>query len=306
MAIRENSVDPLADVKDIIGDFLNHSSYKSPGTQCDVELRIKLKSELSLWPTDINPAVVLKILDGSCVYTETTYGHTTPQHRFFIALYTACLMYVDDLGERDLDAVMRFTGRFAMGKEQPNPVLNRLAGLLRQSHELWTQYGADAIIAGTLDAVTAMYIEYTAQDLVIKPSATRFPYYLRTRAGIGPPFIHFVFMQSWRPTPESYLQLLPYMEHWTLGTNDILSFYKEELAGETNNYVHLRAAVEQTSATHVLRQLVNEVLDTAHTMSVLTSEDAELAALWQMYFQGYLEFSLKAKRYRLAELGYEA
>ncbi|RPD62211.1 terpenoid synthase [Lentinus tigrinus ALCF2SS1-6] len=297
-------MDSLADIKDVIRDFLAHANYKSPGSECDVELRTKLAAELALWPTDINPAVVSKILDGSCVYAETTYGHTTSQHRFFIALYTACLMYVDDLGERDLDAVMRFTGRFAKGEEQPNPVLNRLAGLLRQAHELWTQYGADAIIAGTLDAVTAMYVEYTAQALVIKPSATRFPYYLRTRAGIGPPYIHFVFMNSWRPTPQSYLQLLPYMEHWTLGTN--LSFYKEELAGETNNYVHLRAAAEETSATDVLRELVNEVLETAGKMSVLTSQDPELAALWEKYFQGYLEFSLKAKRYRLAELGYQA
>ena len=118
-------------------------------------------------------------------------------------------MYVDDLGERNLDAVMRFTGRFAKGETQPDPVLNCLADLLRRSHELWTQYGSDAIIAGTLDAVTAMYIEYTAQNLVVKPTATRFPYYLRTRAGIGPPYIHFIFMKSWRATPESYLQLLP-------------------------------------------------------------------------------------------------
>ncbi|KAI0770508.1 terpenoid synthase, partial [Fomes fomentarius] len=246
-------------------------------------------------------------LDGSCVYTETTYGHTTPEHRYFIALYTACLMYVDDLGERDLDAVMRFTGRFAKGEEQPDPVLNCLAGLLRRSHELWSQYGSDTIIAGTLDAVTAMYIEYTAQNLVIKPTATRFPYYLRTRAGIGPPYIHLAFMKSWRSTPESYLQVLPYMEHWTLGTKcPSLSFYKEELAGETKNYVNLRAGAEQTSASQVLRQLVGEVLDSGRMMEALTAEDPELAALWQTYHQGYLEFSLKAKRYRLAELGYEA
>ena len=199
----------LGDIKDVIRDFLGQADYKSPGSQCDVELRTKLAAELTRWPTDISPAVVSKILDGSCVYSETTYGHTTPEHRFYIALYTACLMYVDDLGERDLDAVMKFTSRFAKGEEQPNPVLNRLSGLLRRAHELWTQYGADAIVAGTLDAVTAMYIEYTARDLVIKPSATRFPYYFRTRAGIGPPYVHFVFMKTWRPTPETYLQLLP-------------------------------------------------------------------------------------------------
>ncbi|EJF61095.1 terpenoid synthase [Dichomitus squalens LYAD-421 SS1] len=244
-------------------------------------------------------------MDGSCVYAETTYGHTTHEHRYFIALYTACLMYVDDLGERDLDAVMRFTGRFARGEKQPDKILQRLAQLLGSAHDLWTQFGADAIISGTLDAVTAMYIEFTTKDMVVKPSATRFPYYLRTRAGLGPPYIHFIFMKEWRATPESYLQVLPDMEHWTLGTNDILSFYKEELAGETNNYVHLRASAERTSTEEVLRRLVEEVLDSARRMDALTYEDSKLTALWRTYMQGYLEFSLSAKRYRLAELGYQ-
>ena len=103
-----------------------------------------------------------------------------------------------------------------------------------------------------------------------------------------------------------------------------LSFYKEQLAGETNNYVHLRAGAEQTSAAQVLRQLVNEVLESGREMESLTVGDDDLAALWHRYFQvsrfqthdlyvilsdsmqGYLEFSLKAERYRLAELGYKA
>ena len=203
------SEDPRAEVKNIIRGFLNRSNYRSPRSPCDPELRRKLTEELSSWPADIKPALVAKIIDGSCVYAETTYGHTTHEHRYFIALYTACLMYVDDLGDRDLDAVMRFTGRFARGEKQPDSILQRLADLLGCAHDLWTQFGADAIIAGTIDAVTAMYIEFTTQDMVVKPSATRFPYYLRTRAGLGPPYIHFVFMNEWRATPESYLQVLP-------------------------------------------------------------------------------------------------
>ena len=97
----------LADIKDVIRDFLGQANYKSPGSQCDVELRTKLATELARWPADISPVVVSKVLDDSCIHTETTYGHTTPEHRFYIALYTACLMYVDDLGERDLFGVVR-------------------------------------------------------------------------------------------------------------------------------------------------------------------------------------------------------
>ncbi len=83
---------------------------------------------------------------------------------------------------------------------------------------------------------------------------------------------------------QRHVRVLTYLPFGIPDHGNSLSFYKEELAGETNNYVHLRAAAEETSANHVLRQLVDEVLDTAHTMNVLTSEDAELAALWQKYF----------------------
>ena len=202
--------EPYEEVKQIIRDFLDRSSYKSPKAPVDSSLRDVLAAELATWPADVTPAFRAKVLDGAAVYAETTYAHTSPAHRLYIARYTASLMYIDDLGARALDAVMRFTGRFARGEPQPDPVLEVLAGLLRKAHELWNVYSADAIVAGTLDAVAAMYIEYTTQDtLEVAPEATRFPYYLRTRAGIGPPYIHFAFMGSWREVPDSYLQVLP-------------------------------------------------------------------------------------------------
>ena len=185
--------------------------YESPKSVVDSELRTALAAELATWPADVTPAFKAKVLDGACVYAETTYGHTSAAHRAFIAHYTACLMYVDDLGARYLDAVMRFTGRFARGEAQPDPVLDALAQLLRrETYELWNVYGADAIIAGTLDAVSAMYVEHSTEDKVlVKPVATRFPYYLRTRAGIGPPYIHFAFMGGWRTGADTYLQVVP-------------------------------------------------------------------------------------------------
>lgn len=64
-----------------------------------------------------------------------------------------------------------------------------------------------------------------------------------------------------------------------------LSFYKEELAGETSNYVHLRAAAEQVSPWEVLRDLTEEVLDTARRITDIVSRDPELGALWNRYLQ---------------------
>lgn len=64
-----------------------------------------------------------------------------------------------------------------------------------------------------------------------------------------------------------------------------LSFYKEELAGEKSNYVHLRAGAQQVPPMEVLRQLVEEVLDTANRIESIVQGDPELAMLWQQYLQ---------------------
>ena len=40
-----------------------------------------------------------------------------------------------------------------------------------------------------------------------------------------------------------------------------MSFYKEELEGETKNYIHLRAIAERRSTEDVLSELVGEVIE---------------------------------------------
>ena len=64
-----------------------------------------------------------------------------------------------------------------------------------------------------------------------------------------------------------------------------LSFYKEELAGERSNYIHLRASAEELPPMEVLRQLVDEVLDTARRIEKITGTDRELHVLWNEYLQ---------------------
>ena len=57
------------------------------------------------------------------------------------------------------------------------------------------------------------------------------------------------------------------------------------MAGETNNYVHLRAAAEQISPLEVLRRLTREVINTAENITQIIGVDRELADLWEMYMQ---------------------
>ena len=66
----------------------------------------------------------------------------------------------------------------------------------------------------------------------------------------------------------------------------MLSFYKEELAGEQcQNYIHMRAGGEQKSNMSVLRDLVDETLQGIGMVEVLAGEDRELVAIWKAHVQ---------------------
>ncbi|KAI0648756.1 terpenoid synthase [Trametes meyenii] len=275
---------PRAVLQATISDFLQSCNYTSPKTSNNNHLRRWLTEQVSSWSVAVSPKFLSKTIDAGCTYVETVFAHVPLENLRYIALYTACMFYADDLGEEDPSAVANFTQRFVCGEHQPNAVFECLAGLLRR----------------TLDALAANRVESMMRTVPVKPFATRFPWYLRLRAGIGAPFTHFMFANNWRRTPESYIQILPEMDHWTLGAN--LSFYKEELAGETQNYVHIRSAADQTSPEVVLRRLIEEVADTARRVDMIVADDAELSNIWIPYQKA--KFHLKTPRYRLAELGF--
>ncbi|KAJ8482664.1 hypothetical protein ONZ51_g5210 [Trametes cubensis] len=279
-------------VQDCVNSFLSQCGYQSPQSAPDGGLRHWLSAQVSKWKATLDlkfsPKFLDKSINASSIYVETVYGHTPLEHRQYIALYTACMFYAEDVGEHDPNAVMEFTRRFVRGEKQPDEIFECLSGLLRRAYEYWPPFGADSIITGTLDALSANYIECSTKDMHIRPSATRYPTYLRLRAGISAPYTHFLFPNTWKRAPESYLQILPELDHWTMGANDILSFYKEELAGEKNNYVHIRACAEQKSIEHVLRDLVGEASDTARRINLILIEDPELLSFCNKYMQASL------------------
>ncbi|PIL33456.1 terpene synthase [Ganoderma sinense ZZ0214-1] len=216
---------------------------------------------------------------------RTVYMHMSPAHQRYIALYTACAAYIDDAGSRHIEALAEFSRRFATGEKHLCPALEVLAGLLRQSYDLWPKAGADAIICSTLMGITALHLECTTNTMAITPQATLWPNYVRERTGAAAAYAHFNFMKEWRSTPDSYMQILPYIEFFINGCNDVLSFYKEELCGETANYVHIRAVTDELTPVDTLRRLADETLACQEKIRVLIGEDRELMAIWRSFEQ---------------------
>ncbi|CDO71708.1 hypothetical protein BN946_scf184915.g52 [Trametes cinnabarina] len=321
-----------AAIQECVRSFLGDCAYSSHKSASEEQLRQWLALQTEKWKIRLSAAFLDKALNASCNYVETVYGHLPSDHRCYVSLYTLYMFYAEDIGQTHPECVMDFTRRFVRAEKQPDGVLECLAATLKRAYDLWSPFGADAIITGTLDALSANYIECTTQNLVIKQRATR----LTCASGrVSVPCSPTSSSPIPGGTPRS--RICKSFQKLTTGRlvpienffSDILSFYKEELAGERTNYVHLRVAAEQTSTENVLRKLVEEVSDTARRVKLVLADDIELLALWTKYMQAstlfppafsrsigyaeartlgqcYLEFHLKTPRYRLAELGFEA
>ena len=64
-----------------------------------------------------------------------------------------------------------------------------------------------------------------------------------------------------------------------------MSFYKEELEGETKNYIWARASAELAPPVEVMCKLAKEVVDSSICLDTMTSSDCELRATWEEFKQ---------------------
>ncbi|KAI0670936.1 terpenoid synthase [Trametes maxima] len=297
------SSDLVSGAEHAIRDFLTRIHYRPLGTTPDPTLRAVVSAEVLSWGANIDPHVMEVMIDTGCTTAEATYSHISDPARLFIAIFTAYWVYIDDTAAHKSGACANFVRHLVAREEQPDPVLRRAATHLTELYQCFPSLGADAITASCLDTFMGMHVEEMTSNGAITPGATRYPYFLRLKTGLAAGYSHFNFAKGWRdPGDVSYLQVLPELDHITVAVNDVISFYKESLEGETNNYIYLRAAAERKSALAVLAELVEETVDTVHRIEAITANDPELKAICRSYVTGYIEFHFRAKRYRLGDL----
>ncbi|KAI0366876.1 terpenoid synthase [Pilatotrama ljubarskyi] len=296
--------DVVAGIKSAVRDFLMRLRYRAPHTPANAKLRAEVTAEILSWNAGLSPPYVEALMDTSCTIAESAYAHLSYKHQLLVAIYTTYVVYVDDIGNRDLEVLGQFGHRLLAREDLGDPVLERLAQQLQDMYDYYPRLSAHSITIATLDSVVGMYVEFTTRDMAVSPGATRYPWYLRIKTGIGSAYALFNFVKEWRNPADNYhLQLLPDVEHFTDAIN--LSFYKEALNGDTDNYITLRASAEQKDPVMVLRELCEETLESLRRVEVLTSSDPQMASILRSYLMGYVEFHFRAKRYRLSELSVE-
>ena len=197
-------------MKDVLQGFLKAVSYRSPHTRQNPRLRQETTAEIVSWDAGLSWNFINALTDTCCTIAECAYAHTSYEHQLLISIYTTYLVYADDVGQHNVEAVGQFVQRFTRREPQLVSVLDRLAALLGTLHDYYPRVSADAIINNTLDSLTAMYIELMTQGTTIPPAAARYPLYLRLKTGIGSAYTHFNFTKDLvEGTGLSYLQMIP-------------------------------------------------------------------------------------------------
>ncbi|KAF8887823.1 isoprenoid synthase domain-containing protein [Infundibulicybe gibba] len=228
-------------------------------------------------------------LQPAAAICMTTYPHLSIAVRYYICIFTTSMIYLDDLAMKDIAIIKEFNVSFLQNKKQIHPFLDSLAVLLRTTYDHFNEYNASMIVTGTLEYISSLIMEQGQQGMVVHTAATNYPGYLRYITGNSRPYALFFFP---RDIPlEAYVQIIPDIINYSNDVNDIFSFYKEELAGETNNQICLLAKLRGCTKLEAMEHLAQVSIDGARRIATVLESHPEARALARKYFvEGYVAF----------------
>jgi len=108
-------------------------------------------------------------MPGGVVMATTAYAHLNNKStQILIALYTAFLIYLDDVFQHDVELVYCFNERFILCQAQDDPVLDGFASLLHEFPQHFGRVVSNIMITSTLNLVTALLLEFETQDMKVR------------------------------------------------------------------------------------------------------------------------------------------
>ncbi|KAJ7706343.1 isoprenoid synthase domain-containing protein [Mycena rosella] len=249
------------------------------------------------WP----PETINKYLPGGVVMGSTGYSHLSNRStRILIAIYTACGIYLDDVFKKDVEVVSLFNQRFFEHAPQGDPVLDCFAQVLLELGSHFERVVSNIMVTSTLNAVSALTLEASTQGMTMSPSALGYPTFSRVMSGASEAYALFIFPCDL--ALPGFVQTLQQVMIFINNGNDILSFYKEDLDGESVNRISFLAAQSGRSKQAVLAELVEEAIKAYTNVLAILAPKPEALAAFRAFAAGYIGFHATATRYRLDEL----
>ncbi|KDR81222.1 hypothetical protein GALMADRAFT_61275, partial [Galerina marginata CBS 339.88] len=172
-------------------------------------------------------------------------------------------------------------------------------------YQFWDPIPANCITLAAMDFINGCLLEQMpdVRDMKLSDASKPWPYFLRNKTGCSAAYAFMLFPKHLNLNLSVYIQVIEDVILITNLVNDVLSFHKEYLAGETNNYLSNRSRVTQRTMIDTLQDAVDDTL-AAHARVTKLLKNTDAALPWKRYVNGYLAFHFTLNRYRLHELGF--
>lgn len=234
-----------------------------------------------------------------------SYSYThLPDHaaRMWMCLFTAVSTRIDDMmvkGE-DMEHVYHFNERFVNCQPQGNPILDALDMVLREITCLHSPLVSNLITVSTLNFMSSNCLDNETKDMQTLPQTPLYPEYSRILSGLVDRYVLFIF-PSMLPIRQ-YIQCMPDLRTVVNYTNDILSYYKEEIEGEAANYLSLMATSRALTKQDALHEVIEKTVQAHYNILKCLRPHTEAYNAYVNFFDGYVKFHAALKRYKMKEI----
>ncbi|KAG1721924.1 isoprenoid synthase domain-containing protein [Suillus lakei] len=242
-------------------------------------------------------------MDIGVAMASNAYAHLPDDAaRMWMCLFTAVATRIDDMMVRgeDMAHVYRFNERFVSCQPQGDPVLSALDVIMREIASLHSPLVSNLITISTLNFVSSNCLDNETKDMQISPQAPLYPEYSRILSGLVDGYLLFIF-PSMLPVRE-YIQCMPDLRSVVNHTNDILSYYKEEIEGDTANYLSLMAASRGLTKQGALHEVIEKTVQAHHNILECLRLHTKAYDSYVSFFDGYVKFHAALKRYKMSEI----
>ncbi|KAK8064142.1 hypothetical protein PG996_008794 [Apiospora saccharicola] len=190
------------------------------------------------------------------------------------------------------------------------------ADLLRLTYKHWDATPANFIVTASLNFLNSNLLQTGAAFRGIAAAAAAngsngnsnnsgrsWARYVREKDGGGDAVAYFTFPKSMYPNQEEYLECIPNLARYINLANDVLSFYKEEKAGEDDNFISQMAMYENKDKIAIVEDLIADVAQAVERIRATIQGKEPYASAVEDHILGYVAFHKLSPRYRLSEVG---
>ncbi|KAG9312187.1 isoprenoid synthase domain-containing protein [Chiua virens] len=226
----------------------------------------------------------------TCMRPGVLYASTAGRHlnsratQRWLALYTSCTLYIDEVFfhfPSEIPEIYLFSDRLIGGQRQGNPVLDALTDILQETPDLFRSIPSKLI-------VTSTYGHHNHGKHAIDQ--------YRQLSGLAEGYAYIALSRREIPVTE-YVQAIPELMQFINDINDIMSFYKEELAGEITNRISTMAACDKDTPLGSFVKLAKLAVDRYHKLVEILEGSPAACEQIKGFCAGYLDFHLSSERY---------